>query len=308
MCYRQLNELVSVSGGFFWKTTLKHYDTHNKKMEFIVKNRQNLKAMADNPLHELFSRPFVRVNHTFLGILKHIEITINKINPDDEDEVGILNLFVDDARTNFEKGSKGIDVGSKLRLANFEFMMKEYERVENILKDVVQVFEHNLYGRDDELLTTAGDLENIFIQFISNLLKGQSISHEETHAKHKHIIERAYKCGLAQGLFENQGEHIHPLIDMEKNFLEFLSKKWLLTEVILFPEEIDCVPFPIQLELAVLKISSSVENFLFYHPEIFALALRCLVSLSQKNLRNAQIFCDEMSFSLQRIPQKYHYN
>lgn len=156
------------------------------------------------------------------------------------------------------------------------------------------------------MLTTAGDLENIFIQFISNLLKGQSISHEETHAKHKHIIERAYKCGLAQGLFENQGEHIHPLIDMEKNFLEFLSKKWLLTEVILFPEEIDCVPFPIQLELAVLKLSSSVENFLFYHPEIFALALRCLVCLSQNNLRNAQIFCDEMSSSLQRIPQKYH--
>lgn len=120
------------------------------------------------------------------------------------------------------------------------------------------------------------------------------------------FIERAYRYGLIQGVFENCKGHVQPLIDIEKNFLEFLSKKWLLTDVILLPERVNCVPFPFQLELAALKISSTDKNFLFYHPKIFALALRCLAGLSQNNLRTAQIFCDELSPSLQRIPLKYH--
>lgn len=89
--------------------------------------------MVDNLFYELFFCLFVWVNYIFLGILKYIEIIINKINFDDEEEVEILNFFVDDVRKNFEKGFKGIDVGLKFCLVNFEFMMKEYEWVENIL-------------------------------------------------------------------------------------------------------------------------------------------------------------------------------
>lgn len=119
--------------------------------------------MVDNLFYELFFCLFVWVNYIFLGILKYIEIIINKINFDDEEDVEILNFFVDDVRKNFEKGFKGIDVGLKFCFVNFEFMMKEYEWVEYILKDVVYVFEYNLYGRDEELLIMVRDLENIFI-------------------------------------------------------------------------------------------------------------------------------------------------
>lgn len=147
------------------------------------------------------------------------------MNPIDEEDFEIRNLYIEDAREHFVKGATGNEVIAKLRLANFEFMMKEYDQVETILKEIV--FENSLFGRDKEFARKMAKLEKLFFETISDVFDRQSLAEKTGDIKSKFFIERAYRYGSSQGVSENQEGHVQPrpLIDIEKNFLEFLSKK-----------------------------------------------------------------------------------
>lgn len=211
MCYRQLDELVSILGDRYWRVMMNHYKT-NKTMAFNIRVFNELQAMADNPIHELFSRPFVRVNHIFLGILNHIDVT--KMNPIDEEDFEIQHLYIDDAREHFVKGATGNEVIAKLRLANFEFMMKEYNQVEEILHEIV--FENTLFGRDKEFARKMSKLEKLFLETISDAFDRRSVAEQTKDIERNFFIGRAYRYGLSHGVFENLEGHVQPLIDIEK--------------------------------------------------------------------------------------------
>lgn len=88
----------------------------------------------------------------------------------DDEDFEIRNLYIEDARKKFVKGATGNDVTSKLRLACFELVMKNYELADKILRDISFENTCNIYSRDKEIGSTMAKFEKIIFQFISELI------------------------------------------------------------------------------------------------------------------------------------------
>lgn len=297
MCSIQLDELVSMSGGRYLRDMMDHYKV-NKTMAFNVRVHDELNGTNSNSIQELFARPFVLLNHVFLGILHHIEVT--KMVAVDDEDFEIRNLYIEDARKNFVKGATGNDVTSKLRMACFELVMKNYELADKILRDISCENTCNIYRRDKEIGSTMAKFEKIIFKFISELITKKSKVRVNAK-KMEDFIERAYH--KAQVVLKCHTKTINPSNDLGGNFLDFLSKRSWLTDIVLLPEEIDCVPFPFQLQLASLR--DAQPKFVSYHLKIFALALRSIAYMARGDLEAAKLFVEEMSSALRHIRQEY---